>query len=190
MEPMSPDTPLEITPVSLEELLQAFIELLPRSRAVTKMGRTKDDLAVLYTAFPAGTPRLPHLYEQLILSWAWIRGEPFDHELMIAVPRRDYPLRYTLLGNPLGKTSFAPLLREMKRDAILWERLSKARFIPFGQGGFQSYDPICFDLNRVRGNDCPIVGIDHEEILCFDRVRIAGEIAPSFRELVMRTQSK
>ena len=169
-------------------LLQTFIEKLPRSRSVTRVERLEDDLAVLYAALPVGTPRLPHLYEQLILSWAWHRGAAFDHELTVSIPDHQYPLLYTLLGNAVGKAAFGPLLREMQHDPALWNALVAARFIPFGQGGYQSYDPICFDLNRVRSNDCPVVGIDHEAIHCSDRVRIAGEIAPSFRDLVVKTQ--
>lgn len=50
------------------------------------------------------------------------------------------------------------------------------------------YDRICFDLgSRKKAADYRIVKIDHEEILCHNRLRIVGELAPSFRALIQRT---
>jgi len=50
------------------------------------------------------------------------------------------------------------------------------------------YDPVCFDIkSRKKNGECRIVKIDHEEILCNNRVKLVAELAPSFRELVIRT---
>jgi hypothetical protein len=50
------------------------------------------------------------------------------------------------------------------------------------------YDPVCFDLRRRSSTgDCPIVKIDHEQILCNWRIKKVGELAPSFRKLVEST---
>jgi hypothetical protein len=50
------------------------------------------------------------------------------------------------------------------------------------------YDPVCFDFaRRDKNQDCRIVKIGHEEILCHDRVKVIAELAPSFEQLVLRT---
>ena len=47
------------------------------------------------------------------------------------------------------------------------------------------YDRVCFDLKtRGKNNDCRIVKIDHEEVLCNERLRVVKELAPTFRALV------
>jgi hypothetical protein len=171
-----------------DELLAAYMRLLPRARAATPTERTEADLTTLYAGLPDGMPRLPRLYERLLLSYSWKTSDFGLYDLRAGRhPRGDYPFSYNLLGNPIGETSFAPLLRYTRRDSVLWEALSVARYIPFGQGGCLHYDPVCFDLNRMRGRDCPVVGIDHEAILCYNRVRVAVELAPTFRDLVERT---
>jgi hypothetical protein len=51
-----------------------------------------------------------------------------------------------------------------------------------------SYDPVCFDYSsRRQGGDCKIVKIDHEEILCNNRIKVVAELAHSFRELMEQT---
>lgn len=166
------------------ELLAAYIGLLPRSRAATATDYSEADLAALQEQ---GIPRLPRLYEQLLRTWAWDRAEAFAHELSLSFPGWNRPLQYTILGNPVGKGPFGPLVRQMKRDPVLWNTLRPTLLIPFAQGGFQAYDPICFDLRRGNRDDCPIVSVDHEEILCNDRIQ-TRDLAPSFRDLLVRTR--
>lgn len=36
----------------------------------------------------------------------------------------------------------------------------------------------------------PVVKIDHEEILCNNRIKVVGELAKGFRELVQQTIEK
>lgn len=50
------------------------------------------------------------------------------------------------------------------------------------------YDPVCFDVKtRNKNGDCRIVKIDHEEILCNNRIKVIAELAPSFYQLVLQT---
>ncbi len=50
------------------------------------------------------------------------------------------------------------------------------------------YDPVCFDLrSRTKDGDYRIVKIDHEEILCNNRLKVVAELAPSFEQLMQRT---
>jgi len=50
------------------------------------------------------------------------------------------------------------------------------------------YDPVCFEIkSRTQEGDYRIVKIDHEEILCNDRLKIVAELAPSFESLMRQT---
>jgi hypothetical protein len=123
-------------------------------------------LDALYALLPV---RLPQLYERLILSYRWATVD-LD--------------RYDLLANPPGP-DLTRLFAVISWDPALWEALRPAGYIQFGRTG---YDPVCFDLRRgLMNGDCRVVRIDHEKILCKDRVVVVGELAPTFRELVSQT---
>lgn len=67
----------------------------------------------------------------------------------------------------------------------LSELLIPAGYVQIGQPDTGSYDAICFDLNqKCQNRECRIVQVDHEEILCNWRVRVSGELWPSFTKLV------
>lgn len=71
------------------------------------------------------------------------------------------------------------------KDKGLVEALLPGGYLQFGNPHETDYDPICFDTkNRRDDGDCPIVGIDHEEILCWSKIRVAKVIASSFLELI------
>lgn len=177
--------------MSDDELLAAYIRLLPCARAVKPTEQAAKDLTPLYTELPDGMPRLPRLYEHLLLSYSWNApgGDDFGGYDLFAGrrPFSDCPYGYNLLGNAAEKPSLKPVSGDMPYDTGLRNILTANRYFLFGQGGRQQYDPVCFDLNRMRGRDCPVVGIDHEAILCYNRIRITVELAPTFRELVKRT---
>ena len=126
-------------------------------------------LEPLYAKLPA---RFPKLFERLVLSYRWAEVDLSSCRLLANAPRAD------LTG----------LLQQMSRDPALWGSLLRAGYIQFGRGPHMDYDPVCFDIkSRKKNGECRIVKIDHEEILCNNRVRLVTELAPSFRELVLRT---
>jgi hypothetical protein len=126
-------------------------------------------LEPIYAKVPA---RFPRLFERMLLSYRWAE---------VHLPS------FTLFGNPPG-TDLSGWLKEISRDAILWDFLLRAGYIPFAKGPDMDYDRVCFDLkSRKKNRDAKIVKIDHEQILCNDRLRIVAEVAPSFRELVQQT---
>lgn len=126
-------------------------------------------LQPLYAVLPA---RFPPLYEFLVLNYRWA-----DVDLQ----------SLTLLANPIGD-DLSRLLTRISADQYLWDHLVRAGYIPFSKGPDSDYDPICFELKSVRQNaEFRIVKIDHEGILCFDRLEVVAEIAPSFRQLVLNT---
>ena len=123
----------------------------------------------IYATLPA---RFPPLFERLALSYRWADVDLQSH---------------TLLANPRG-SDLSRLFGQISKDPGLWEALIPAGYVRFGKGPDMDYDPVCFDIRSRRKNgDCRVVKIDHEEILCNNRVKVVAELAPGFEELVRRT---
>ncbi len=111
---------------------------------------------------------LPQLYELLVLSYRWL-------EVDLGVCR--------LLANEPA-SDLGPLMKQIFGDPILTANLVPARLVQFAKAT-DSYDPVCFDLNRFRHGDCPIVCVNHESILCYDQIGTPRELFGSFRELLV-----
>jgi hypothetical protein len=127
------------------------------------------NLEALYARIPA---RFPPLYERLVLSYRW---ENVDIRCC------------TLLANPPG-ADLSGLFVKISYDATLWTQLTRGGYVPFAWGPAGSYDRVCFDLkSRKKSGDCNIVLVNHEEILCNNRIRTISEIATSFEDLVLQT---
>ena len=63
----------------------------------------------------------------------------------------------------------------------LSELLVPAGYVQIGRPDTGSFDAVCFDLKGNNQNrEYPIVQADHEEILCNWRVKLSGELWPSF----------
>jgi hypothetical protein len=134
--------------------------------AAIRTGR--DQLEALYQKVPGP---FPALYEQLVLSYRWLAVH-----LETAM----------LLGNPPGAT-LDGLASAILRDAVLVNTLLPAGLIPFGRVSGGGYDPMCFDLRARKRDDCPIIQVEHESVLCHDRIGETWLRYPSFRELVRET---
>jgi hypothetical protein len=128
----------------------------------------RDQLEALYRKVPGP---FPALYERLVLSYRWL--EVHLETVM-------------LLGNPPGPT-LDGLASAILRDAVLVNTLLPARLIPFGRVSGGGYGPMCFDLRARKRDDCPIVQVEHESVLCHDRIGETWLRYPSFRELVCET---
>jgi hypothetical protein len=123
----------------------------------------------IYSKLPA---RFPRLFERMVLSYRWAEVDL---------------VKYRLLANPPGP-DLSGLFQQISKAPALWEALLPAGFMQFGMGPDMDFDPVCFDIkSRKQGGDCRIVKIDHEEILCNNRVRVVAELAPSFCQLVLQT---
>ena len=65
------------------------------------------------------------------------------------------------------------------------ELLIPARYVQIGRPDTGDFDAICFDLNeQAQNRECRIVRVDHEDILCNWKVRVSGQLWPSFIKLV------
>jgi hypothetical protein len=116
--------------------------------------------------------RIPELFEHLLLNYRWAEVD------------LDF---FTLTANPLGN-DLSRWFDEASRDRFLWNFHLRSGYIPFGKGHDMDYDRICFETkSRKKGDECRIVKIDHEEVLCNERIKIVREMAPSFRSLVEQT---
>ncbi len=66
--------------------------------------------------------------------------------------------------------------------------LLKNGFVQFARPAGGSYDPVCFDFrNSHRKREPSVVRIDHEEILCNERLRILETLAPGLDVLLDET---
>ena len=134
----------------------------------------REHLAPIYERLPRHhrlPARLPALYERLVLSYRWLR---VHLETVM------------LLANPPGPT-LSGLADEIFCDPVLINTLIPAGFVPFGKVSGGGYDPMCFDLNSMKRDDCPIIQIEHESALCHDRIGQTWQRFSSFRELMFDT---
>ena len=134
--------------------------------------RISTDVSALESLQSRLPARLPKLFERLLLNFRWAE---VDLDL------------YTLTANPLGN-DLSRWLSEASRDKFLWNFHLRSGYIPFAKGHDMDYYRIRFETkSRKKGDECRIVKIDHEEVLCNERIKIVSELAPSFRSLVERT---
>ena len=123
----------------------------------------------------------------------WI--EPVQQRLGHSFPAvfRSLVTRYIFPGFEAGEVFFfantpeGPESRELRKRAFsedLFRALQRSGYLQIGQPAGGGYDPLCFALHRGDDDDCPIVQIDHEGILCDGAVNVIHEIAPSLRHLM------
>ena len=112
---------------------------------------------------------LPQLYEQLVLSYRWL-----EVDLRVCC----------LLENPPGD-DLQSLSMELVAEHGMNDTLLPAGFVRFGMAPDSCCDPVCFDLNRLAGGDCPIMRFEHESILMYDKIGDREQIFDSFRELMV-----
>jgi hypothetical protein len=135
----------------------------------SKVITARESIDPLYDKLPA---RFPPLFERLVLSYRWAQ---IDLQL------------FTLLANPPG-ADLSRFFEQISKDPALWAALIPAGYLQFAKGPDMDYDPVCFDIkSRKKNGDCRVVKVDHEEILCNNRIKVVAELAPTFEELVRRT---
>jgi len=119
------------------------------------------------------------------------------HEFEAKLPRRLPPSfasllsRYSFAAFDAGGVTFfgwGPDCAEFSEVAppargSLSELLLPAGFVQIGRPDTGSFDAVCFELSSKQNREYRIVQADHEEILCNFRLKIRGELWPSFRKL-------
>ena len=108
--------------------------------------------------------RYPALFEALCVSYSW--AEAVVGEVQFA-------------ANPPGD-DLRGLAASVRYDSYLWEYLVPQGYLIFGRMAGGRYDPCVFNLTQPKGRDAPVVRIDHEEILNFQRLGQPSQLAVSF----------
>lgn len=66
----------------------------------------------------------------------------------------------------------------------LFSALKRSGCLQIGQLAGGGYDPVCLALDYGDGTDCPLVQIDHEDVLMHGVVTVVRRIAPSLCHLM------
>jgi hypothetical protein len=125
-----------------------------------------------FSAFYGQIPfRYPPQFEKLCLAYSW--AEAVVGEVQFA-------------ANPSG-ADLQALAVSVRYDSLLWDFLVAKGHLIFGRMSGGRYDPCAFDMTRRKGNDAPLVRVDHEEILSFERLGQPTPLASSFKALLDRS---
>jgi hypothetical protein len=92
------------------------------------------------------------------------------------------PIKFFSVGAPEESTEFQ---FAVFGDRYMSPFLFKNGFLQFARPAGGSYDPVCFDFRAsARKSEPAVVCIDHEEILCNERIRVTESLSPSFHLLI------
>ena len=129
--------------------------------------RPEDNASLLHVLEAKLPKRLPQSFTTLLSKYSF---PPFD------------ACGITFFGWGPDRTEFCGIAPPAKGS--LSELLLPAGYIQFGRPDTGDFDAVCFELSAKQNREYRIVRADHEEILCNFRVKICGELWPSFRKLV------
>ena len=113
-------------------------------------------------------------------------GRPFPPSFHYFLANYSFPAFESgpvLLFANTGEDTFWELEKKLFKDPHMSPALLRAGLLQIGNPFFYDYDPVCFDC-KAPHPEKRIVQVDHEEILCHDRIQIVKEIAPSFPDLL------
>jgi hypothetical protein len=92
------------------------------------------------------------------------------------------PIRF--LANR-GDGAYGEFAETIFRDPNIWRVSSSSGFIQFARPADGSYDPLCFDTRkRPRSREFPVVRLDHEAMLQFEKIRIVSVVASSLLDFM------
>ncbi len=123
-------------------------------------------------------------------SAPWIEGLEAKLPKRFPASFRSLLMRYSFPSFDAGGLSFfantgtgsdEELSVAIFKDQVIAPTLLKAGYIQFARPESGSYDPICFAAQQSASNrEFPVVRIDHESILCFERINSPQLVADSF----------
>jgi hypothetical protein len=127
-----------------------------------------DENASRLRAFEEKLPkRLPQSFESFLSRYSF----PSFEVLGIALFRWDSDSNAFITEASAPKNSLSELL-------------IPAGFVQIGRPDTVNFDAICFDLNHhAQNREYRVVRVDHEDILINWRVRVSGDLWPSFVKL-------
>lgn len=144
------------------ELIDQFVLKVDPSKVIFSKIESAPWIDVLESKLPR---RLPSSFRSLLTRHAFAA---FDVGAL------------TLFGNT-GLNQEDDLTELIFRDPVIAQAMLKNGYIQFARPETGSYDPICFDARRSAANrEYEIVRLDHEQILCHDRIKVVEKVAESF----------
>lgn len=153
--------------MNVAELIDQFVIKVDPSNCIFRRIEEAPWIDVFESQLPR---RLPSSFRSLVTRYAFVS---FDVDGL------------TLFGNT-GLDLEDDLTVASSRDLVIARATLKNGYIQFARPATGSYDPICFDANKAATNrEFEIVRLDHEQILCHDRIKVIEKVADSFFKFVV-----
>ena len=151
-----------LTLMNVAELIDQFVMKVDRSSQIFRKIETAPWIDVLEGKLPR---RLPASFRSLVTRYAFAS---FDLNGL------------TFFGNT-GLNQEHDLTELIFRDPMMAQAMLENGYIQFARPQTGDYDPICFDARRSAANrEFGIVRLDHEQLLCYDRIKVREKVAESF----------
>lgn len=148
-----------------DQLVDSFAAMLKHHGVPV---RTEDNAARLQILEEKLPKRLPQSFQSFLSRYSF---SAFD------------VLGITLFGWDVASNEYIREASAPKNS--LSELLIPAGYVQIGRPDTGDFDAICFDLNRQAQNrEYRLIQVDHEDILCNWKVRVTGELWPSFIRFV------
>lgn len=113
--------------------------------------------------------KIPPLYRSLVARYIFPNFSIDDIRLLANTPEGTAEMEF----------------RDMLFFSGMTGTLIENGYLQFANPDADSFDPVCFDMNRLVGHDDhPIIQIDHNGILISRKIDIVGEMLGSFEILV------
>ena len=157
--------------MNIAELIDQFVIVIDPAGNIFRRVESAPWISALEERLPA---RLPASFRSLVTRYCF---EPFDAGSLY------------FFGNR-GTDSHNELSVAIFNDQFIAGATLQAGYIQFARPLGGSYDPVCFDARRpVSNREFPIVRLDHEKILCRERVH-SVPVSDSFYKLIVDLLSR
>jgi hypothetical protein len=148
--------------MNVGELIDRFVAIIDPAGSVFRRIDSAPWIDALETRLPK---RFPASFRSLVTRYAF--------------PSFDVSGLYFFANR--GVDSYDDLSVAVFKDKFIADATLKAGYIQFARPLGGSYDPICFDARQsVSNREFPIVQLDHEDILCRNRIRTVASLSDSF----------
>ena len=152
--------------MNVGELIDQFAVLIDPGRSIFRKVESAPWIDALETKLPR---RLPASFRSLVTRYAFPSFEAGG---------------LNFFANK-GDDSQDELSVAIFHDQFIADATLKSGYIQFARPAGGDYDPICFDARHsVNNREFPIVRLDHEDILCRERIRSVATLSDSFYRFV------
>ena len=155
--------------MALSRKIEDFVSTMKSAGVPFRSGDNSSSLAALEARLPQ---RISNSFESLLAKYSFPRFDACG-------------ITFFAWDADWTKTEYLGASSGAKNT--LSELLLLSGFLQIGRPDTGDFDAICLDLNS--GREQRIVQIDHEEILCNNRVRITSELWPSFLTIMDKVLS-